>query len=262
MPDAFSRLLQALPLPAGYQLTEQGCYRYLLNGQLQAITEPWLKAQNSAGQSLTQSARFVESLQATLLVSLRQQLPPPSAQNLPLPAGFDSEIRWQQTGQTEIRALYQFCQQKRQLQLYRTDHSGISHSQQHKAEPFLYFPLLRVFSGAVIRQLAHAGPLPTLVPDINNPTDRNTLLQPTEHLRSAQLQAEEQIELHGQSYQAERYHYLSERYQQQDNASFWIDPRGLLLKYHWQQNPEQCWQVELDTHQIHTPALSPQDFLC
>ncbi|WP_337879435.1 hypothetical protein [Rheinheimera sp.] len=262
MPDPFSRLLQALPLPAGYQLTEQGCYRYRLNGQLQAITEPWIKAQNSEGQCLTQSARFIEHLQAALLVTQRQQSPQFCAQNPSVPGNFYSEIRWQQQGHNDISALYQFCQQTRQLQLLRTDDTGLSNSQLHKPEAFLYFPLLRVFSGQVIQQLALSGPLSTLVPDINKPADRTTLLQPTETVRSSTLIAEEVIEMGGQPYRAQRYRYLSERYQAQDDASFWIDNKGLLLKYHWQQNPQQFWQVELETDPSHIPTLNPQDFLC
>lgn len=254
MPDSFSRLLTALPLPAGYQLSEQGCYRYLLNGQLQAISEPWVKAQNSEGQSLIHSARFIESLDAALLVTQQQQLPLSSAQNLSAQAGFYSEIRWRQTGQTDISVLYQFCQHQRQLQLSRVDDTGLSNSQFHRPEPFLYFPLLRVFSGPLIQQLALGGPLPTLVPDINNPANRAMLLHPTESQRCAQLQAEERIELDGQTYPAQRYRYQSERYQPEDDAAFWTDNKGLLLKYGWQQNPQQFWQVELETHQIHAPA--------
>lgn len=254
MPDSFSRLLHALPLPASYQLSEQGCYRYLLNGQLQAISEPWVKALSPDGQSLIHSARFIESLDTALLVTQQQQLPLPSTQNQSAQAGFYSEIRWRQAGQADISVLYQFCQHERQLQLTRVDDTGLSNSQFHKPEPFLYFPLLRVFSGPVIRQLALCGPLPTLVPDINNPANRALLLHPTESLRSAHLQAEERIELDGQTYQAQRYRYQSERYQPQDEAAFWTDNKGLLLKYDWQQNPEQFWQVELDAHQIHLPS--------
>lgn len=259
MADVFSRLLQALPLPEDYQLSEQGCYRYQLNGLQQGIAEPWVIAQNPRGQRLIHSARFVESLDAVLLVAQQQQQPQAMKQNHPVQSSFYSEIRWRQAGMADISQLYQFSQHNGLLRLSRLDDTGSSNNQFEKTEPFLYFPLLRVFSGPVIRQLALCGPLPTLVPDINTPSDRNTLLQPTENLRSAQLLAEEQLLLDGQRYQAQRYHYVSERYQPQDEAAFWLDNRGLLLKYGWQQNPQQYWQVELESHQVHAPGLYPMN---
>jgi len=259
MTDSICRLLQTLPLPEGYQLTEQGCYRYLLNGQQQAIAEPWVIALSPRGQSLIHSARFIDSQDTALLVAQQQAQPLRTALNSSAQGNFQCKILWRQVGQADIRVQYQFRQHNRLLQISREDDAGLSNCQIHKAEPFLYFPLLRIFSGPVIRQLAWCGPLPTVVPDINTPTARDALLQPTEELRSAQLLAEEQLVLNGQSYQAQKYNYVSQRYLPQDKAAFWIDHRGLLLKYGWQQSPEQCWLVELATHQLHAPNLYPMN---
>ncbi|QYJ78821.1 hypothetical protein [Shewanella acanthi] len=259
MSEVFSRLLRVMPLPLDARETERGCYRYYLNYDLQPISEPWIKAQTSDGHMIVHSARFVDALNCAILVSYKTDMCKTAADNPAVyqtdadrqassPSGsFLSQIHWQQAGQ-DISAIYQFDANERQLTIERLQNGKTQTHQAQRSDNFLYFPLMRVFSGEVITHLASHGPQSTLVPDINHPSSVDALLRPTESLRSAEKLDAEILPLADIHCQTHKYRYLSERYQQQDDAAFWIDETGLLVKYCWQQNPEAFWMVELVEH--------------
>ncbi len=256
---------------------ERGCYRYYLNGDLQPISEPWIKAKTSDGHILIHSARFVDALNCAILVvyktvpyqtSILQTATHQAAvhqasdhqnvvhqtadRQISSPSGsFIGQIHWQQDDK-DISATYQFDIDKRQLAIERLQHGKTETHQEHRSDNFLYFPLMRVFSGEVIEHLASHGTQLTIVPDINHQSDVDALLRPTESLRSAEKLNAETIQLTDTQYQTYKYRYLSERYQQQDDAAFWITEMGLLVKYCWQQSPETFWLVELAEHSVST----------
>ena len=252
MTKAVQRLLSALPLPAGYQLVRSGCYHYLLNGKATDIIEPWLQAQDNAGKMQTLSARFVDSQGLAILV--RHQTTSDAAIGQLASTDFDCELSWQQAGQPDIVARYQYTRHTSRLCWTVSPSLDSTEHRQLRPEQWLFFPLMRVFSGSVINSLASLGPMPTLVPDINNISQRTTIFQPSESLRSAKKLGEDCITVAGKQYQCSRYAYLSERYQQQDDAAFWLNEQSLLCQYVWQQNPDQHWQIELHDEQIYHPT--------
>ncbi len=282
MSEAFSRLLSVLPLPIDAMELERGCYRYYLNGDLQPISEPWIKAKTDDGQMLIHSARFVDTLNCAILVEYKtapyqtasvqtadhQKAAHQTAadRQISSPSGsFISQIHWQQEDK-DISAVYQFDVDSRRLIIERQQHGKTEMDQEHRSDNFRYFPLMRVFSGEVIRHLASHGPQLTIVPDINNSSNLDALLRPSESVRSAEKLDAETIQLTDNQYQTHRYRYLSERYQQQDDAAFWITETGLLVKYCWQQSPDTFWLVELEEHSVSTQTSAngkqQQEILC
>jgi hypothetical protein len=107
-------------------------------------------------------------------------------------------------------------------------------------------PLMRIFLGPAIRQVAErgqGGPIPVLVPYLENPRDTARLLGPAFDTRQASLQGEETIVLHGRGVRAERWRYLGNRYDEQ--SQFWLDADGLLLRYRFQQAADLVWEAKL-----------------
>ncbi|KXI30435.1 hypothetical protein [Paraglaciecola hydrolytica] len=235
------------PLPTGFNIIESGHYVYWLNGTAAKVVEPWCKAQNSQGQVLVHCARFADDYGITILVK-HHTSPAAKGNN-----DFSTHISWQQQAQSDICAQYVYNAEQQQFSSNLTcDGQQLINSQQ-RVDKFLFFPLMRVFSGDIIQELTLQGPLLTVVPDIQTPQLRTSLLHPTESIRSAKKFGDEQIFIAGKQYDTSRYAYLSERYQSEDEAVFWLNSQGLLLKYCWQQSPAQHWQIELHNYQQFSP---------
>ncbi len=101
-------------------------------------------------------------------------------------------------------------------------------------ENAIFFPLMRVFQGRTIFQVAKSRVTSTvIVPNIQDPGDTDNLLRPTFDERIAELIAEHD--------KVRVFKYLSSHYD--DNSEFHLDENDLLVYYKFAQSESQIWEV-------------------
>ena len=113
-----------------------------------------------------------------------------------------------------------------------------------------FFPLLRVFAGALLTDLSRAGGGGrVLVPWIVDPSDVQRLLEPALSERRVEWLRSEPWGEEGE-YPADCYRYSGAQYGDDTRCWLW---RGLLLGYRWQQG-QQIWQIKLKNLQGNWPG--------
>lgn len=199
----------------------RGSYIYFLNGERTDIREHWQVDAAPSGRRI-RSERIANG--ATLSVD--------AVETGGCITRFDIRYR---AGDTDMRAGYEI--DGRGVRVQRVV-NGQSEFHQAQAEgSFIPSPLMRVFTGGVIRQLAALGrPGWVLVPWLFDPAQTGRFLLPHFDTRSARL-----LEY---GPEADLYEYLGEQYD--DTARFWVNAAGLLSRYIWQQG-SQHWDVLLLT---------------
>ncbi|MCC5825016.1 hypothetical protein [Alkalimonas sp.] len=218
MSDAMTLLQHAFSaLSPAIEWQQQGAYQYQLNGQPTDIQEPWRQGINAKGERIIQSLRSSAQHQMLLKVHWQQQ-----------PHGQSAQLFWQDGTAEPISACYQIEAERWHCQLGNRQLSG------SQAAPWHFFPLLRVFSGAMV--LALQQPQPLLLPDIEQITAPEDKLRPIwDHRQSRCINPSA----------AQREFVLSGGHYREDNARFFLNQAGLLQQYSWQQSPDVCWEITL-----------------
>jgi hypothetical protein len=206
-----------------------GRYGYLHNASATDIEETW-EIHGNAGDRLIRSRRTAPSAGLSIEVE-SHQLQGVTTRCL---------IDWRY-GAQRVSGDYRFNGQR----LSATLRAG---KRQHRCDMDLgdavFFPLLRVFTGATINALLSRGGCGrVLVPWVRDPQDQARLLTPTASTRHATLVRRERVTVAGRRIRCGCFDYSGGEYP--PGTLFWVDRHGVLLRYRWQQDPANSWEVSL-----------------
>ena len=217
------------------ELVDSGVYHYRLNGQETAVEERWQRRRHASGEWQVSSSRRAPGLE--ILVDARV--------NAGLVTSFD--VAWCQPGSPDIHAEYGLAADRVVVsRRVSTEAAATEEVLLHVgAAPPLLFPLMRIFTGPLIaRLLEGAGKGAVVLPAIADPADRAALLRPVLSQREARVVEEGiELELAGARFQCSRCEYLGDQYG--PGSWFWLGADELLVRYQWQQSPQQHWDVWL-----------------
>jgi hypothetical protein len=208
-----------------------GQYRYFRNGVLMAITEQWT-ARTTATSRHIKAERFAGDIRISV----------DSEEDAD---GFrHCRVDWQQQrpqGMLEIVAEYDLQQQSLAL-------SCNGAQRRLPLEPpagqAVFSPLMRIYTGWTIRALLDkGGNASVLVPWIRDPSCEQQLLTPLYSERQAQPRGEAVINIAGHHHSAREFEYSGGEYAV--GTRFWLDENDLLLRYRWQQDDANEWEVVL-----------------
>lgn len=107
----------------------------------------------------------------------------------------------------------------------------------------ILYPLMRVFTGPLVRASALEGGLRVVVPDVADPTDAMRFLAPTVSERTAEVLGERGVVVDGIERVGTAYRWIGGAYGD-DGADFVVDDGGLLLAYAVTQ-PSGRWEISL-----------------
>lgn len=216
------------------RVEDAGTYQYLLNGVPMDIEESWRRRQQAPGEWWVSSQRRAGGVEIAVDASVVDGLV----------TGF--VVTWQ--GNTaKFRADYTLLANR--VRIERTCNGADPESmdipvRNDKPAPLL-FPLMRIFAGSLIAELLDRGGVGhVLVPSIVDPESREKLLTPLVSERSAcVVEANVTLQSDGLSRQCRRCEYQGDQYG--PGTEFWLGDDNLLLRYSWQQSPQQHWDVWL-----------------
>ncbi|MEP5568848.1 MAG: hypothetical protein ABJN62_13495 [Halioglobus sp.] len=212
----------------------QGRYRYYLNGDLAEIDETWQCERLPCGQFNVRSSRKVSGLtidvQATVgAVGTRA-----------------CKVSWSATGRPVIAASYEVDGDR--IAFMRSVGPDATHNSSHlpvlNGASVLY-PLMRVFTGPAIRQIAEQGGEGTvLVPSISSPDHAESLLLPDISTRAVTALGECQLtKMNGEAVNCTLWQFVGGQYG--NEARFWLNENDLLQRYCWDQSDSVRWDVHL-----------------
>jgi hypothetical protein len=215
----------------------RGSYSYSLNGAPAAITETWCIETLANERRITVSERHAPQYGSRLRVEALES------------EGRITrfEVAWANSGQGAVpdaRATY--IAHPEAVEVSRFVEGRATAETYPVNGPLVISPLLRIFMGPVIRQVAALGqgrPVNVLAPWILDPADRDRLLTPKFEPRSARRLGADTVPLGASRRPADKYTYVGETYD--DTAEFWLDDSGLLLGYRFTQNQIGQWEVWL-----------------
>ena len=104
----------------------------------------------------------------------------------------------------------------------------------------LLFPLMRTYTGAIIRHLQINGPADIVVPCIDSDLE-DEMLMPTVSRRRADFSNARWPSGMKQPDHSACFSYLGGRYD--EDSQFWIDESDLLVRYLWEQGEDKRWDV-------------------
>lgn len=225
----------------------KGAYHYYLNGKFSGVTEHWSVRYKSNAIEV-QSLRTAKNFGTSMMVK-----------SLHTDGDIKStDIFWQQENKHlpfEVKAHYQFFDDR--FSLDRSFLQG-DHLEQDKDQEFLlekfsekgsptFSPLMRFYTGEVIQKLMDKGGKDcVIVPCIQPQSSQEQLLTPLASSRKAEHRGAENITLLDRRFATDCYEYQGGEYQ--PGTLFWLAEDGLLLKYQWQQDSSNKWEVELVDH--------------
>jgi hypothetical protein len=194
----------------------RGAYRYQKGGEVLDIRETFDVSDNFTGTS----SRIGFGHTLTVITVQRGTRPTSvSIENGKLSAGI-------------VCSFSEILQLTRRLEKTRTSHTYAMPTDA------IFFPLMRCYSGKVIRQIvAQGGSATVIVPDIRDPYNKETVLLPLFEERTAQKLSDETITIDGTDYDTEVFSYVGGAYD--DAARFWLVGE-MLVRYTFED-----WDVQL-----------------
>ena len=214
-----------------------GEYRYLLNDEPAEVIETWRLRGSLRGECEVVSRREAHGV----VIEVEAHL---SAARVTW-----FEATWREESAATSHALY----------VLRDDVLAVSRRQgdkalQEKELPLagmeaapLLFPLMRIFTGPLIAGLLDRGGRGTVVlPNITDPSARESLLEPLVTQRQARVLQPQVLQLpDGSEVEARCCEYSGDQYG--IDSRFWLGENDLLLRYQWQQDAERRWDVWCST---------------
>jgi hypothetical protein len=211
-------------------LLARGEYLYFRNGERVDVTERWTRHKRG-DEIITRCERDATAFRSRIVVESRER---------------DGriaqvEVIWSNdnpnavsNAQARYRFFELFVEQTRQIESLSTETKRIETNFR-----FVIAPLMRVYLGDTLRELAAQRQTMVFVPWIIDPTDSDKLLEAHFEKRFARVIGDQEIEVDSNQIQARRYEYLGEQYDA--SAAFWVDKAsGLLSRYEWKE-----WRVNL-----------------
>ncbi len=205
------------------EILSAGRYDYYLNEVLQPVSETWQLYNNSRGELVIDSCRQAGEL---TLRSRAICVDDDLTQVL---------VEWHD--EHSVQALYDLSAQQCHWQINADAEQVLS----LPAAPV--YPLMRVFTGGIIKRVAQlGGNAPIIVPDIRPDTLANQKLRPYRGTRRCAFIADEEIHVQGAKYRSACWSFIGDQYG--EDSRFWLDTQSNLLRYTWLQAPGQAWRVE------------------
>jgi hypothetical protein len=218
------------------KLRLRGCYQYLCNGTATDIEESW---------ALVRTDRHTEIVASRVAPSTGTRLEVRSRQTGNVFTTCELSLHRQHDGANETTsAHYRFNQGELSVAWQQ------GNQQKQRREPAfkaIFSPLMRIYTGPVIRQLAERGATDVCVPWIRDPNQREQLLLPQFSERQARSLGPVETEVDGQPCTSEVFEYSGGEYQ--PGTHFRVDNQDVLLRYSWQQDADTCWEVNLRDYQ-------------
>ncbi|MFT5889816.1 MAG: hypothetical protein ACI9BO_002644 [Zhongshania sp.] len=202
-----------------------GKYLYFKNDELQPIVETWQQYRNTVGEKIIHSTRQLDGVfrltsQALVSASLFTQV----------------SMQWQ--SEHTVDAVYDTDNK----QCYHQLDAGKSMSLALPDAPI--YPLMRVYTGALIKHISRlGGEADIVIPDIRPNNSANEKLLPLLSTRRCEFHGNEEIILAGEKLACERWSFIGDQYS--SDSEFWLSAEGLLLRYCWPQDDISNWRVEL-----------------
>ncbi|MEH6586114.1 MAG: hypothetical protein V7720_06120 [Halioglobus sp.] len=215
-------------------LVNSGRYLYFLNGELTKVEESWQCEPKADGRLCVRSTRKVPGLTISVVAWI----------DAGVVTAF--ELGWDAGDATVIEASYAL--QADSVEYSRSLGGTVTHpnsviSGEH-VSPVLY-PLMRVFTGSVIRQLAtDGGSCAVLVPSVSQPDNPKSLLLPDiTKRRVVDLGDCDLQQIDGATIQCSLWQFIGGQYGA--DARFWLDESNHLQRYCWRQDETRQWDVRL-----------------
>lgn len=223
------------PVNQQEQWLAEGCYQYYRNDQLMPVVEPWTIHRLPDGRLVTRSERDSSTFGNRLRVH-----------SISSASGIDEfEVEWLRLSDNateKLSALYRIEQGS--IEVTR---SGVLGETEVLSAPLpagcVISPLMRIYTGSVIRQLLKAGRSQVLVPWIRDPNNLDRLLEPLFSEREARFQEEGAVAVGEELFSAQRFEYYGGEYE--PGTLFWLDDKDVLLRYRWQQDEDTVWDTRL-----------------
>jgi hypothetical protein len=213
-----------------------GSYVYRCNGESAGVEERW-QITCSSSTRLIQSKRLAPALGLTLEVN--------SAESADIYT--QCIIQWQLAGNEktlDASANYEFFDDE----ILITRH--VNDEQEERRMPldnFAFSPLMRIYSGRVIRELeAGGGNGRVLTPWIRDHTQHDELLWPLFSDRQVKLLGEESIQIDQSDIACQKFEYTGGEYGA--GTHFWLDQHDVLLRYQWEQDKNARWEINLQDY--------------
>jgi hypothetical protein len=229
------------------ELVASGLYTYYLNERPAGVTEAWSVHRSPGGSYCARVERDARAaFGVTILLEVESQAPfaPESVRRF---------VVWQYNEQNiatqDARAEYVFDAQSVTVARAINGHA-LAEERITLPSGTVISPLMRVFLGPVILRVWRQGggqPVPVLTPSLEKTLDPQTLLRPSLDQRQARFLGEEELSLTDRVCRARRFQYLSRHYDA--SSQFWLDERGVLLRYLFPQSPTQRWDTQLTVYQ-------------
>jgi hypothetical protein len=216
----------------------RGRYAYWLNGEPLDMAETWAIYAEADGGRRIWSERVAPAFGAHIEVEAWER------------AGriAQVEVQWQNSNPKAVSTAHaKYTIDESTITVSRTIHGAEQHEQLSAPPKLVVSPLMRIFQGPVIRQVAavgHSQPVPVFVPWIIDPTDAGRLLTAHIDYRSAQAVGNP-VGLDGRA--AQPYHYRGGNYD--DTAEFFIGEDDRLLRYTFRESAEKVWDVYLKSEE-------------
>lgn len=213
-----------------------GRYVYRCNGENAGVEEHW-QVTCTRSTRLIQSKRLAPALGLTLEVN--------SADSADIYT--QCIIQWQLAGSEhslDASINYEFFDDE----ILMTRH--VNDEQEERRMPldsFAFSPLMRIYSGRVIRELeAGGGNGRVLTPCIRDHHQHDELLWPLFSDRQVKLLGDEIIRVDQTDIACQKFEYTGGEYG--PCTHFWLDEHDVLLQYHWQQDKNARWEVSLQDY--------------
>ena len=232
-----------------------GHYAYSCNGEPQAIHESWSVSREPASGLRIVSERIADSGQSILRVDGLYQLAATESPRSFRLRNYEPELVELVflNSDGEVTASYQALDGR--LRLQRT----VNAKEIFPAtviESIPLFPLLRIFTGGIVRKLHARGEFAAVcVPDIRQGRNLDSLLIPLISQRHARFLQRGQIEIDGRPIGADCFEYRGGEYP--PGTLFWVDDHDVLLGYEWKNPDNETWQVQLQAYQFSQDSASP-----
>ena len=216
-------------------VTSSGSYQYLRNGEVTGIEEHW-ESHRQGEQHRLICTRRATSQGIVIRVESQQQ------------AGRFQHcaISWQQAGDppAAVTASYRF--EPAGIQVSRDCNGELSEHFEPDTN-CVFSPLMRIYNGAVIRQLqAAGGSARVLVPWIKDARQLKKLLAPEFSQRHTLTTATETLLIANREHDCDVFEYWGGEYQR--GTLFWLDSANIMLQYRWRQDPDTLWEVRLQDY--------------
>lgn len=205
-----------------------GSYQYFLNGELSEIEEHWQLWETGQSQRIVSTRRAPGIALSVDAVAQGGRVT-------------EFDVSWRPATGAHISAFYRLGAGG--FTCLRQVAGAVDEVDESTDQPVILYPLMRIFTGKVIQAVAHGGgEALVIVPSVSGVDAGPPLLAPDPDKRRVSRCEELNWPEPGPTPERlSRWQFMGGQYDA--NARFWLDERGLLVRYQWQQGADQHWDV-------------------